>query len=156
MRAQAATEYILVSSVALIIIVPSIFFFYQYSQNQAQTFESSQVLRIGDRLALTTQTVYNGGLGTRSTLTERFPPGILNITFINQSGIVGGEYLISYDPAMSGTPQVYGFPVNVPVFIDTPNTEWGEGQRRIRLDVLENSSPLVEPNFRFYVNVTVV
>lgn len=149
MRGQAATEYLLVSSVALIIILPSIFFFYQFSQSQATTFESSQVLRVGDRLALATQTVYNGGVGTRTTLTERFPPGIVNITFMSEPPSPIGEYFIYYDPGRSGDPMIYGFPVNVPVYLDTENTEWGEGQRVIRLDVLRDMSG------EFYVNVTV-
>lgn len=157
MRGQAATEYILISSVAMLIIVPSVFFFYQFSQGQAQAYESSQILRIGDRLALTTQTVYNGGLGTRTTITDRFPSGLINITFTSHApGFgVGGEYTIYYDPDFSGRPLIYGFPVNVPVFIDTASIVWGEGQRRIRLDVQENSTaPPGSPN-RFFVNVTV-
>ena len=155
MRGQAATEYILVSSVALLIIVPSVFFFYQFSQSQSEAYESSQILRVGDRLALTTQTVFNGGLGTRTTLTERFPVGLVNITFIEEPAQPGGEYFIYYDPGWSGDPMVYGFPVNVPVEIDTAGSEWGEGQRRIRLDVLENPGAGAGDPDRFYVRVTV-
>lgn len=151
MRGQAATEYILVSSVALLIIVPSVFFFYQFGQSQTQAYDSSQVLRIGDRLALTTQTVFNGGLGTRTTITDRFPRGLINITF--ESGpSPGGEYTVYYDPDGSGRPIIYGFPVNVPVFLDTEATIWGEGQRRIRLEVQRNDTNADEP---FFVNVTV-
>lgn len=151
MRGQAATEYILVSATALLIVVPSIFFFYQFSQNQANSFESSQILRIGDRLALNTQTVFNGGLNTRTTLTEQFPEGLVNITFFDNPSAPGGEYFIYFDPTYSGEPTIYGFPVNVPVSLDTENSLWGEGQRRIRLDVLDNDT---NPG-QYYVNVTV-
>lgn len=154
MRGQAATEYILISSVALLIIVPSVFFFYQFGQSQTQAYDSSQVLRIGDRLALTTQTVFNGGLGTRTTITDRFPRGLINITFEPHppGGGVGGEYTIYYDPDFSGRPLVYGFPVNVPVELDTDSILWGEGQRRIRFDVQDSNVPGPD---RFFVNVTV-
>lgn len=154
MRGQAATEYILVSSVAMLIIVPSVFFFYQFSQSQTQAYDSSQVLRIGDRLALTTQTVFNGGLGTRTTITDRFPRGLINITFDSHAPPrSGGEYTIYYDPDGTGRPIIYGFPVNVPVFLDTEATLWGEGQRRIKLEVQRNDSAgAPEP---FFVNVTV-
>ena len=155
MRAQAAIEYLLVSSVALLIIVPSIFFVLMYSQNQSRDFESSQILRIGDRMALTTQTVYNGGKGTRSTVTETFPEGIVNITFVWDSGLQVGEYLVYYDPEFTGDPQIYGFVVGVPVALDTDDTFWGAGQRRIRFDVLENLSAM-NPYERLYVNVTVI
>lgn len=152
MRGQSATEYILVSSVAMLIIVPSVFFFYQFSQSQTQAYDSSQVLRIGDRLALNTQTVFNGGLGSRTTITDRFPRGIVNITFDSDPLRSGGEYTIYYDPDGSGRELIYGFPVNVPVFLDTEATLWGEGQRRIRLEVQRNTTNTVEP---FFVNVTV-
>lgn len=160
MRAQAATEYILVSSIAFLVIVPSTFFFFQFSQSQNRAFESTQILRIGDRLALTTQTVFNGGLGTRTTITDRFPEGIINITFEPApddafgNPVPGGEYVIYYDPEFSGQPLIYGFPVNVPVSLDTASIEWGAGQRQLRFDVLQDPAAPIDE--RFYVNLTVI
>lgn len=154
MRAQAATEYLLVSSTILIIVIPAIFFFLRFSQMQVQSFDSSQVLRLGDQLALVTQNAYDGGENTRTTLSEQFPDGIDNITFVWNSTLVQGEYIIRYDPSHSGSPYVYGFPVNVPVHLDSAHTQWGKGQRTLRLDVLDNAT--APPDRRLYVNLTVI
>lgn len=141
-------EYILVASAVLLIVLPSLAIFYDFGQSQTRSFESSQVVALGSRLALETQIVYNGGLGTRITLTEQFPRGIINISYINDSR--GREYVIYYDPENSANPQIYGFPVTVPAHIDVDAIAWGQGQRMIRLDTLRNDT-----TGEFYVNVSI-
>lgn len=153
MRGQAATEYVLITSMVLLIVLPAIFFFLHYSQTQSQMFQSSQVLRLGNQLVQATYAVYDGGSNTRTTLSEQFPSGLDNITFIWNSTLVVGEYILRYDPTHSGDPYVYGFPVNVPVYLNSSAVYWGSGQRNLRFDALSNAS--APSGQQLYVNLTV-
>ncbi|MFT4309106.1 MAG: hypothetical protein ACMXYL_01315 [Candidatus Woesearchaeota archaeon] len=152
-RGQASVEYLMVSGMMLIVIVPAILAFVQYSNTQTREVESNQILRLGSRLAIETQQVYYGGKGSKSTIEEQVPGILINITYYplyDAGRFIGGEYVLytrgyRYDGVSS-----IGFHVPVNVSLDTDNVAWGPGRRTMIFTTMEDSNR----NLYVHLNIT--
>jgi hypothetical protein len=153
-KAQAAVEYLMVSGMMLLIIVPSIFAFMQYSNNQAREVETNQIFRLGSRLAIEAQTVYYGGKDSKSTIEEQFPGVLKNITYVplyDGGNFIGGE-LVFYikDSRGTGAPSSLSFFVPLNVSLNSEQTKWGAGRRIMIFTAREDNNR----NLYVHLNIT--
>jgi uncharacterized protein (UPF0333 family) len=82
-RSQFAVEYLLVVGIGLIILIPSIILFYNYSTTQSEETISVRINNIGRNIVNNAETIYFMGPPSRRTLEEEFPNKIFNISISN-------------------------------------------------------------------------
>lgn len=82
-KAQASFEYLAIFTVTLLILVPFIYFFQNYSAESAENINYNTVKTIGNDIINSVETVYYMGYPARLTLEENFPSGIkmMNLTY---------------------------------------------------------------------------
>lgn len=150
-RGQASSEYLIVSSLTLLIVIPAVFAFFQYSNQKTLQIEENQIMSLGTRMSIQAKNAYFGGQDTKITLNERFPAIMDNITFVRYGSKPGGEFVIYYESQQSSIgPLSVGFPVNVNVYLDTKGTQWGQGLRSLVFVTQVNQS-----DNTLFVNMTV-
>jgi|SRR3989339_1455246 len=85
-RAQASMEYIMIVAVITIIVIPTIWVFYSYSQSSTQQLSYGQVERIGNDIVNNAEKIYYQGPPSKITLEETMPGKVENITIISDWG----------------------------------------------------------------------
>jgi len=78
-KAQASAEYILVSSLILLIILPTIYIFYSYSNKSSEEIRQSQVNKVGTDIVDAAEQVYYLGEPSKTTLDAIMPDGVEKI-----------------------------------------------------------------------------
>jgi hypothetical protein len=81
-RGQAATEYILVSSLILIIFIPATILFLVNIRNSNENLAISKLNKIGNDIVDNAVEVYYQGEPAKITLKESLPDGIVNMTLL--------------------------------------------------------------------------
>ena len=82
-RGQAATEYILVTSLILIIFIPATILFLVNIRNSNEDLAISKLNKIGNDIVDNAVEVYYQGQPAKITLKESLPDGIVNMTILN-------------------------------------------------------------------------
>lgn len=149
-KAQYSVEYLMVTGLTFLILIPALFLFYQFSNSQSVEIEQNQILRLGSRMTIYAQEAYTQGLDTKLTLQEQFPSILKNITFYNYPDGNGGEFVFHLYPRYFPDEDIsIGFYSPYNVSIDAENIIWGPGLRNIIFKTLEDSNGLL------YVNVSI-
>jgi len=82
-RGQAATEYILVAALILIILVPAAIMFMMNIKGSTENLSISKLYKIGNDIVNNAIEVYYQDQPAKITLKESFPAGLTNITVRN-------------------------------------------------------------------------
>jgi len=90
--AQISVEYLLITAFAFAILIPGIYFFYNYSKGGTSDIVSTQFDRIGEEMLGKALKISSQGRGSWDTLDLTVPDKIINMT-INDSE---RELTISY------------------------------------------------------------
>jgi uncharacterized protein (UPF0333 family) len=80
-RAQVSMEYILITAFSLLVVMPLIVLFFQYSQTYNDDITANQANKIMDELLNAAQTIHYLGEPSQKTLSLYFPNNIDQITF---------------------------------------------------------------------------
>ena len=83
-KTQASAEYILVSAVILLIILPIISIFYSYSHESNEEIRQSQVNKIGIEIVDAAEQVYYLGESSKTTLDATMPDGVEKIEIMKR------------------------------------------------------------------------
>ncbi|MBA3064027.1 hypothetical protein FP803_01175, partial [Candidatus Woesearchaeota archaeon] len=78
-RAQAAMEYLLVGSLVTLIIIPTMYVFYGYSQTSNEEVKQSQLNKVGTDIVDIAEQVYYLGEPSRVTIDAAMPEGIMGM-----------------------------------------------------------------------------
>lgn len=73
----------MVVAVITVIVIPTIWIFYSYSQSSTTQLRTSQVEKIGNDIVNNAEKVYYMGVPSKITLEETMPDGVKNITIIS-------------------------------------------------------------------------
>ncbi len=81
-KTQVAIEFLLITGFFLLIVVPTILYFYQYTQEAATDVEVAKANSIGNAIVDTAENVYYYGRFSKLTLDVQLPQGVkaINIT----------------------------------------------------------------------------
>lgn len=113
-KAQYAVEYMLIIGIGLLILIPSIAIFYNYSQSQSDEAIISRVESIGRNIVSNAEIVHHMGPPSRRTVQHEFPSKIHNITILSGEDVAGNPYHeIRF--TVGDRRVVYPFPSNVPI-----------------------------------------
>jgi uncharacterized protein (UPF0333 family) len=80
-RAQVSMEYILITAFSLLVVMPLIVLFFQYSQIYNSDITANQANKIMDEMLNSAETVHYLGEPSQKTLSLYFPNNIQEITF---------------------------------------------------------------------------
>lgn len=78
-RAQAAIEYLLVGAMVTLIILPTMYIFYAYSQRSNEEIRQSQLSKVGTDIVDVAEQVYYLGEPSKVTIDEVMPEGVIGI-----------------------------------------------------------------------------
>lgn len=76
---QVAMEFLMITGFFLLIIIPTIFYFYSYTQESTIDVELSKAEAVGNAMIETAEKVYYYGRYSRLTLTIDLPAGVTKI-----------------------------------------------------------------------------
>jgi hypothetical protein len=79
-KAQASFEYMAVLAIGLIILVPFVYLFQQYSSQSVNNIQTTVLRTIGDDIINSAETAYYMGYPSRLTLQENFPSGVQDMS----------------------------------------------------------------------------
>ena len=78
-EAQASMEYLLVAVMITLVILPSIYIFYGYSQKSNEEIAQSQINSFGTQIVDAAEKVYYLGEPSKTTLDLTMPKGVRNM-----------------------------------------------------------------------------
>ena len=78
-KAQASMEYLLVVGLVILVILPSIYIFYSYSQRSNEEIAQGQVNKFGTQIIDAAEKVYYLGGPSKTTLDLTMPKGVRNM-----------------------------------------------------------------------------
>ncbi len=107
-RGQFAVEHLLVVAFGLLVIIPIIYFFYNYSVSQVDEVSMTQLNRMGNDILNNAESVYYMGKPSRITLDSNMPSGVRNITVLGSKELV---FWVTYNGKVSEV----AFSSNVPI-----------------------------------------
>ena len=87
-RAQAAMEYLLVGSLITLIIIPTMYVFYGYSQRSNEEIKQSQLNKVGTDIVDIAEQIYFLGEPSRVTIDAAMPEGIIGVEVWNNQEVV--------------------------------------------------------------------
>lgn len=87
-KAQSALEYLMIIALALGIIVPITYLFFQYGSESNAEIVDSQVSQIGRSIIDTAETVYFSGEGAKITLDLSMPEDVDDIYILSNRELV--------------------------------------------------------------------
>jgi hypothetical protein len=106
MRAQVSVEYMLVTAIIMMMVLPAAYLFYSYSQRSTEQISDSQLEKLGNEIINNAERVYYMGDPARITIQGRLPDkiqgidasidwdkGVNELVFVRQAGGKQSEYV---------------------------------------------------------------
>ncbi|MBI3051061.1 hypothetical protein HYY74_01250 [Candidatus Woesearchaeota archaeon] len=135
---QAATEYIMISAFALMVIIPAAYFFYSYSHSAEQRIRDAQVTRLATDIANNAEQVFYLGYPSKITLEEVMPANVEGI-FIYRDWNQKTNHLNFVVRTTDGISE-YNFPLRVNVLGFYGSRDYGAGTKLARMMAMYNAS----------------
>jgi hypothetical protein len=82
--AQASMEYLIVVGLAFLVMIPSIYFFFNFSKESGQEISLSQIDAIGREIVRTSESILYSGPGSKTTMTIGIPEGVVGASLYDQ------------------------------------------------------------------------
>lgn len=79
-KGQVAMEFLMITGFFLLIVIPTIFYFYTYTQESTIDVEISKASAIGNSVIETAETVYYYGKDAKLTMNIDLPSGVQNMS----------------------------------------------------------------------------
>ncbi|MFH1133034.1 MAG: hypothetical protein V1735_00940 [Nanoarchaeota archaeon] len=79
-RGQASTEFLMVTAIAFLILIPTAYLFYSESFKSADRISQAKLNEIGNNIVNTAQSIYYVGPPSKTTLADTMPEGVKNIS----------------------------------------------------------------------------
>ncbi len=87
-KAQAAMEYLMITAVALVIIIPTVYLIYDYATSAGKEVTTAQVGKIGNTISQEAEKVYYLGKPSKTTIKVNMPANVFNITVVGNTELV--------------------------------------------------------------------
>ncbi len=107
-RGQVSVEHIVLVGLALGLLLPSVYLFYEYSRQSQAVTVSAQIGRIGNEMVRAAESTYALGKNARQTLRVSFPEGVRRVYVMRES-----EIIISYENDIGRSDAVFYSSVNL-------------------------------------------
>jgi len=87
-KAQAAIEYLLVGAMVTLVILPTMYIFYGYSQRSNEEIRQSQLNKVGTDIVDVAEQVYYLGEPSKVTIDAAMPEGVIGIEIWRNQEVV--------------------------------------------------------------------
>lgn len=141
-RSQAATEFLLITAFFLLLIIPTVFYFYSYAQEAAVEVEISKAENIGNAIVDTAESAFYYGRFSKLTLNVDMPAGVKNINVTCAPGREACDFNIYI------LDQELFFPSNVPINGTFEQKDFVQGRHDVVLETKHNLEDYVEIDFK--------
>ncbi|HII29499.1 TPA: hypothetical protein HA317_00350 [Candidatus Woesearchaeota archaeon] len=145
MRGQASFEYIAVTALILLMIVPATYLFYNYSLTSEAQIVEKRIAKVGRDIVNTAEMVYYMGEPAMIVIDEQMPGGVINISVIKDWG-VGINELVFYT-MFSGELSEHVFVSRVNINGSFDASAMSAGVKHIRIEAKSGVQPFVLINF---------
>lgn len=110
-EAQAAVEFLMIASISLLLIVPALVLFFDFTRETTYKTLNERVGTIGKTMVETAQSTYYYGNEASEVVDFDFPPKIISLTIVNEHELVltleaeeGNSEIVFYSqPPLSGS-----------------------------------------------------
>jgi len=138
-KSQAAMEYLIVSAVLIMIILPAVYVFYNYSHTTTKEISLARVNDIGKKIIHTAEQVYFLGEDSKITMIVNMPEDIEDISILPED--TKNIYELVFNIAETEVVFWSDVPIREP---KEPNmvydeTTWSPGQKEITLEAKVDS-----------------
>lgn len=109
-NAQSAVEYLIILAMALGIILPTTYLFFQYSSKSSIEIMDAQITQVGSMIVDTAQTVFYSGEGSKIVLDVKMPDNIRDINIK-----AGRELVFSINSEAGNNEMIFFSPQGIPL-----------------------------------------
>lgn len=134
-KSQASLEYLIVFSLAFVLLLPMIYLFYEYSMQFSQQINTNAVAVIGNDIINAAESVFYMGRGSRLTLEVTMPDGVKNISILYNWDKNINEFVFEL---FDSTQMAFFSNVNINGTFD--KTAISQGLKNIRVEAVNNSN----------------
>ncbi len=101
-KAQVSMEYLMIVGLSFLVLIPTSYFFYQYSQTSNEAVVKSQINKIGNSFLMTAEGVYGLSEGSILTTEVTYPQNIKDMYILNKN-----ELIIRYETSSGMSEAVF-------------------------------------------------
>lgn len=107
-RGQVSLEYLVILGMALAVLIPATYLFYDYSQSTNERVVRGQIDVIGSKVITQAKAMYALGRNNRVTIDLTIPSPVINVTILD-----GMELVLTYRSRQGVQDAVYFSDVNI-------------------------------------------
>jgi hypothetical protein len=133
-KSQSSFEYLAIFGIGLIVLIPFIYLFQQYSTASSQQITYSSISAIGNDIINTAEAVYYMGPPAKLTLFENFPSGIFQMN--STTNWATQQNWITF--SVSGGSNLNFF-TKVNLAVNITNQSFTPGMKRITLQAINQT-----------------
>ena len=141
-KSQSSIEYLSIVALTFVIIVPTTYLFYTYSQESTDEISDSQLTKIGRNIIDTSESVYYSGLNSKAVIDFNLPDSVQSAT------IVEGRELVFNISTHFGISEIVFFSA---INLTTDGTNciakvcslpelWTGGRKKLKIEAINPSS----------------
>ncbi len=138
-KAQFSMEHLMTVAIAMITLLPIIYLFYSYSQESTEDIKSSKLDSLARTIINNAESVYYLGSPSKVTLQDNMPPGVTNVSIIQDNVNAHYELVFRYGNNLT---QVYS--TNIPINASFSDASYSQGTKSIAIQ-----------SFGSYVNISI-
>ena len=144
-KSQSSVEYLIIVALTFVIIVPTTYLFYTYSQQSTDELSDSQLTKIGRNIVDTTESVYYSGLNSKAVLDFNLPENVQSVIIID-----GRELVFNMSTHFGVSEVVFFSSINMTTdgsncnanVCSLPELRTG-GRKKLRIEAINPSSVIV-------------
>jgi len=87
-KAQVSVEYLVIIGLSFAVLIPTSYFFYQYSQKSSEGVVRQQITQIGNEVLKNAETIYGLSDGTLTTVTLKYPSNIRDMYILSNNELI--------------------------------------------------------------------
>ena len=139
---QVSLEYILIVALTFAIIIPTTYFFYNYSKESSQEIIDAQITKLGRGIIDSAETIFYSGIGSKTALDLNIPDNINDVLIIDGRELVfnlttsSGNSEIVFFSSVNLTTEGSNCNSNVCRIPDLP----GGGLKQVRIESINKDS----------------
>ena len=88
MKSQSSLEYLLIVALTFVIIVPTIYLFYNYSKESSKELKDAQITKVGNSIIDSAKSIFYSGQGSKTVLELNVPDNVNSVSIIDARELV--------------------------------------------------------------------
>ncbi len=141
MKAQVSMEYSMIAVTIALKVIPLAFIAFSFSKSSSAEISQGQINKLGDDIVKTSEKIFYQGYPSRITLEGTMPDGVTEIR-IDKDWNSGQNELV-FVTYFNSVSSEFSYPSRVNIAGDFQSESFSPGQKRIRIESVDDSTPYV-------------